>query len=633
MIPDSFIQELLARVDVADVVGRYVTLRKAGANLLGLCPFHSEKTPSFTVSPNKQFYHCFGCGAHGSAISFLIEHTGATFPEAVQTLAASVGLSVPHEPRSPAQQAARKQRQRQTQQHHHLLDTAQAHYQAQLKEAPDAIAYLKQRGLSGKVAAYYGLGWSGGGRQALSAVFPEYDSSALVECGLVIEADDGRRYDRFRDRITFPIRNVRGHIVGFGGRLIRKGEPKYLNSPETPLFQKGRELYGLYEARQAIRREACVLIVEGYMDVVGLACHGIDYAVATLGTATTADHIQRLLRSSNVLIFSFDGDRAGQAAAWRALEASLAFLRDDVVVRFLFLPDNHDPDSYCQEHGVEAFREALSNAVPLSRYLLDTLSSRHAMDEAEGRAACVHDAKPLLAKLPDGSLRIQIERELADRVRLTPDELSAMLAAEPQHEPTHTSQSQTFVGQPVASEQHAAAQAASQTGVSNTPSTSAYRSKQGQQIRPSRRQRQSLAVIPMAKRLLRLLLTHPELITHINDQQLEMITQSPNLKWVRELIVLMHSTQAHHTGALLQAVEPDSELAEVLRGLSTDLLEQDELPSPQAEWDDALARIELELVRTEQSNLIASGLTTQADRERYQHLSKRLAQLRGAPAY
>jgi len=310
MIPDSFIQSLLERVDVADVVGRYVQLRKAGANLLGLCPFHNEKSPSFTVSPSKQFYHCFGCGAHGSAIRFLMEHTGANFPEAVRQLADSVGMVVPDEPRGPGGRAARverEQRQAEMSRHSQVLETANAFYRRNLRTAVAAIEYLKARGVSGQIAARYGLGWAGPDRQGLAAAFPEYNdpefAAFLVEAGIVIESDDGRRYDRFRQRVTFPIRNARGHLIGFGGRVIGQGEPKYLNSPETPVFSKGTELYGLWEARQAIRVAGLVVVVEGYMDVVALAQMGVDNAVATLGTATTPQHIQKLLRVTDQIVF------------------------------------------------------------------------------------------------------------------------------------------------------------------------------------------------------------------------------------------------------------------------------------------------------------------------------------------
>src|SRR5690606_38670664 len=356
-----------------------------------------------------------------------MEHTGASFPEAVRSLAATVGMTVPEEQRSPRQQAADRRRKEEVNRHQQILDTAQAHYLRELKNSQSAIRYLKQRGLSGETAARFGLGWSGTDRRGLATVFSQYDDPLLVESGLVIEAEDGRRYDRFRERIMFPIRNTRGNLIGFGGRIIGKGEPKYLNSPETGLFSKGHELYGLWESRSGIRSEGYVLVVEGYMDVVGLAQHGMANAVATLGTATTPFHIQKLLRASHKIVFSFDGDKAGRRAAWRALNTCLPLLRDDVSIRFLFLPPEHDPDSYIREFGTEAFKASANEAMPLSRFMLEELASRHALNEAEGRAACAHEAKPLLALLPEGTtLRIQIEREFARLVQLTPEELAEL---------------------------------------------------------------------------------------------------------------------------------------------------------------------------------------------------------------
>lgn len=628
MIPDAFVQELLARVDVVDVVGRYVQLRKGGANLLGLCPFHNEKSPSFTVSPTKQFYHCFGCGAHGSAISFLMEHTGASFPEAVRSLAASAGMTVPEENRSPAQRAASQRRKEEVSQHQQILDSAHAHYQRSLKASPAAVSYLKQRGLSGQIAARFGLGWTGSDRRGLAAVFPHYEDPLLVESGLVIEADDGRRYDRFRERIMFPIRNTRGNIIGFGGRLIAKGEPKYLNSPETTLFSKGRELYGLWEARAAVRTEACVLVVEGYMDVVGLAQQGIENAVATLGTATTPEHIQKLLRLSNKVVFSFDGDKAGRRAAWRALQVCLPLLRDDASIRFLFLPQEHDPDSYVREYGAEAFRAALAEADPLSRFMLDELASHHAMDEAEGRAACVHEAKPLLALMPAGTLRMQIEREFAKIVRLTPEELAGMLEASTEPAPFEHEDHQAApsYAEPQGFMEDIPPGFAPDEPWEAMPGPEYGGGKPGRGRQAGKPQR-SRAVTPIAKRLLRLLLAHPELVDSLGDQQLEILEQGPHLVLVRDVIALAHTSGARHVGALLQAVDPSEELAQVLSSLSTELLEQEDLPDPLAEWNDALHRIELDAIKAEQSELIAGGLKDETSRQRYQKLTRRLALL------
>ncbi len=644
MIPDSFVQELLARVDVVDVVGRYVQLRKGGANLLGLCPFHNEKSPSFTVSPTKQFYHCFGCGAHGSAISFLIEHTGASFPEAVRSLAASAGMTVPEEARSPRQTAQARQRKEEVSRHQQILDAAQAHYVRELKASQPAIRYLKQRGLSGEIAARFGLGWSGTNRRGLATVFPQYEDPLLVESGLVIEADDGRRYDRFRERVMFPIRNTRGHIIGFGGRIIDKGEPKYLNSPETPLFSKGHELYGLWEARAAIRSEGCVLVVEGYMDVVGLAQQGVGNAVATLGTATTPNHVQKLLRTSDKIVFSFDGDKAGRRAAWRALQTCLPLLRDDASIRFLFLPAEHDPDSYVREYGAEAFRAALAEAMPLSRFMLDELASRHPMNEAEGRSACVHEAKPLLALIPESTLRIQIEREFARLVQLTPDELAQMLAAMPAPAPVRASGAAEPAGVrqaggdtpgfAPAAEYHEPPGFMDDDAAGFEPDfSSAYPAAPARGSTPRRGEggaRQSRAVTPMAKRLLRLLLAHPDLVAGMGDQQLEILEQSPHLALVRDLIALANTSGARHVGALLQAAEPESELALLLGSLSSEILAQEDLPDPLAEWNDALHRIELEAIKAEQSALIQAGLADEASRQRYQKLTRRLALLNSA---
>lgn len=635
MIPESFIQDLLARTDVVDVVGRYVQLRKGGANLLGLCPFHTEKSPSFTVSPTKQFYHCFGCGAHGSAITFLIEHTGASFPEAVGRLAADAGMTVPEESRTPRQRVADKARKDEVSRQQQILDIAQAHYVRLLKETPVAVKYLKQRGLTGETAARFGLGWSGHDRRGLAIAFPQYEDPLLIESGLVIEAEDGRRYDRFRERIMFPIRNLRGILIGFGGRIVGKGEPKYLNSPETPLFSKGHELYGLWEGRAAIRTEGYVLVVEGYMDVVGLAQHGLSNAVATLGTATTPSHIQKLLRTSNKIVFSFDGDKAGRKAAWRALLTCLPLVRDDVAMRFLFLPAEHDPDSYIREFGCAAFKATVNEAVPLSRFMLDELVSHHAMDEAEGRAACVHEAKPLLVQLPQSTIRMQIEREFAKLVQLTPEELAHMLAEIAVQTPD----------KPAVELAHGVHHAAFTHGSQDEPpgfmdgasfesgdyAASDYDEapthRQSRPILAGGRQNRARTVTPMAKRLLRLLLAHPELVSSLGDQQLEILEHGPHLVLVRDLIALANATGARHAGALLQAAEPGSDLESVLASVTPELLALEDLPDPKTEWNDALRRIELDSIKAEQLALVNAGLKDEASRKRYHELTRRIALL------
>ena len=430
MIPESFIQELLARIDIVDVIERHLPLKKAGANYVACCPFHSEKTPSFSVSPSKQFYHCFGCGAHGSAIGFVMEYSGLGFVEAVEDLAGQIGMQVPQQrPDERRQKAAEAAPLTET------MARAAKYYKEQLKASPKAVDYLKGRGLTGEVAARFGLGYAPDGWQNLADVFPDYQGKALVDCGLVIEGDAGKRYDRFRDRIMFPILDARGNVIGFGGRVIGQEKegadgaapgPKYLNSPETPLFEKGRELYGLLQARAAIRDEDVVIVVEGYMDVVALAQHGVANAVATLGTATTPIHVHKLLRQAERVIFCFDGDNAGRKAAARALEASLEQTADNKTIAFLFLPPEDDPDSYVRAHGAEAFRRLARQAMPLTDFLMQELKSGKDLATAEGRSQLVHAAKPLLGRLQAPLLRLQLVKLLAQASDFSQAEIEAL---------------------------------------------------------------------------------------------------------------------------------------------------------------------------------------------------------------
>jgi DNA primase len=418
MIPRDFIDTLLARVDIVDVIDRRVPLKKAGQNYQACCPFHSEKTPSFTVSPTKQFYHCFGCGAHGTALGFLMEYEQMSFPDAVAALAQDVGLPIPessHESDRPRPPPALWD----------ALEQAAQFYKQQLKQTPRAIDYLKQRGLTGAIAARYGIGYAPDG-SPLKQVFDDYSVDALAASGLVIDGDRGR-YDRFRDRIMFPIRNIKGQIVGFGGRVLDQGEPKYLNSPETPLFHKGSEIYGLFEARTAIKTAGRAIVVEGYMDVVALAQHGVEFAVATLGTATTPIHARTLLRHTDRLIYAFDGDNAGRKAAWRALENTLEALQDGKEVSFLFLPEGEDPDSYIRTHGHDNFLKRLDHdTVPLSAFLVRELARKHKLDSQEGQAGMLKEAKPLLERIAAPMLAGLIRKHIAELAHLQADELSRM---------------------------------------------------------------------------------------------------------------------------------------------------------------------------------------------------------------
>jgi len=429
MIARSFIRDLLHRVDIVAVVERHMPLKKAGANYVARCPFHNEKTPSFTVSPGKQFYHCFGCGAHGNAIDFVIEQTGMGFAEAVRDLAASVGMKVVEDkPDAPF-----RKRDDDVDLPAFMLQAAQ-YYKSALKQSETAIAYLKKRGLTGEIAARFGIGYAPPGWQNLASIFSNYQDKALLATGLIKENEEGRRYDIFRDRIMFPIWNERGIIIGFGGRVLDSAAssgqaqegPKYLNSPETPLFEKGRELYGLFQARKAIREAGKVVVVEGYMDVLALAQHGVGYAVATLGTATTAMHVQKLLRHTDNVVFCFDGDDAGRRAAWRALENSLPQITDGTNISFLFLPQGEDPDSFVRKNGREGFEKLLGEVLPLSALLLRELSARVDLKSEEGRARFLQNAKPLLARITAPALGLMLRKRLAELAGVSQSELEAL---------------------------------------------------------------------------------------------------------------------------------------------------------------------------------------------------------------
>jgi DNA primase len=428
MIPPSFVQDLLARVDIVDVIDPLVPLKRAGANLVACCPFHSEKTPSFTVSATKQFYHCFGCGAHGSAVGFLMEHLGMGFVDAIKDLAGRVGMVVPEAQFTPDVPCSRSRVEGLLP----VMEHAQRFYKKELKRSPRAIGYLKSRGLSGEIAARYGVGYAPEGWQNLEAVFDHYDAHDLSEAGLVIDNDAGKRYDRFRDRIMFPICDVQGRVIGFGGRVLDGGEPKYLNSPETPLFEKGREVYGLFQARQAIRAAGRVVVVEGYMDVVALAQFGVQYAVATLGTATTPIHVQKLLRQTDEIVFCFDGDKAGRRAAWRALENSIGQIKDGKQIKFLFLPDGEDPDSYVRRFGSEGFVKLLiSESLPLSAFLIRELTGRVEMSTAEGKAKFLEDVKPLLGQITAPLLGLMMRKRVAEISGLAESEVLKALQIRP----------------------------------------------------------------------------------------------------------------------------------------------------------------------------------------------------------
>ena len=641
LIPQSFIADLLNRVDIVDVVGQHVKLKKAGANYQGLCPFHSEKSPSFSVSPTKQFYHCFGCGAHGSAISFLMEYSGLGYVDAIEELARSAGLDVPREERS-ATDIAKQQRAMALSE---VMSSAADWYRQQLKSSPRAIEYLKGRGLTGEIAKRYALGYAPDGWQGLEAVFGPYSNEevakTLVEGGLVIQGEqvEGssdnksavKRYDRFRDRVMFPIRNPKGQTIGFGGRILDQGEPKYLNSPETPLFSKGNTLYGLFEARQAIRAKEYVLVCEGYMDVAALAQLGFPNAVATLGTACTANHVRMLLRQTDKVIFSFDGDAAGQRAAQRALEACLPLMSDDKEIRFLFLPTEHDPDSYVRAYGAVAFEKAIQEAMSISSFFFKVASDGHELTTPEGRAQTHHAAKPLLLSMPPIALRTQILRELAIRTSTTPAELEAFCGL-------------TVAPAPVA-------YSASAVKQQNPNNPNAFSNRQSAPWQAAKRvATQSIeppkAPMDLAEQILRVLIQFPHLGKAMNHERRSLALKAAEQRSANALtlmkdllsqcdqvdLIIDDSGKSAAVGAGAFAMFQDqlsrSELASMYEVLRKRVLGTDvDLDVATADLEGALKKLELGSLKQEMTEIaqkIANGSATEQDKARYRELGEKL---------
>ena len=422
MIPESFIQEVLNRIDVVDIVDQRVKLKKAGANYVACCPFHQEKSPSFTVSPSKQFYHCFGCGAHGSAISFLMEYEGLTFIESIQSIASQLGLSVPNE------QTTSKSEKSDYLILEQALMQANQFYKKNLRASKEAIQYLKNRGLSGEIAKQFQIGFANQEWQGLQQVFKNYDDPILQSAGLVQKNEAGKLYDRFRNRIMFPIFNAKDNIIGFGGRVIHADDtPKYYNSPETPLFKKSYELYGLSQSKKGIRDEQNILIVEGYMDVISLHQHGVQNAVATLGTATTVYHLKKLIRYSKKITFCFDGDNAGIEAAWKALNTAVEILEDDLEFYFMFLPEGEDPDTYIRNHSLDDFKKMTNQATPLSDFIIKRLTLNNDLNSQENKIKFINNFEPIYKKMSSPKYKIFLLKRVSELIHLSQVEIEKMV--------------------------------------------------------------------------------------------------------------------------------------------------------------------------------------------------------------
>ena len=603
-IPETFIDELLTRVDIIDVIDTRVPLKKAGKDYKACCPFHEEKTPSFTVSQDKQFYHCFGCGAHGSAIGFLMDYEHMSFPEAIRDLAAGVGLEVPQQAGDydpAAQQRSDKLIE--------ILRQAEHYYRRQLREHPQAqgaVDYLKGRGLTGEIAASFALGFAPPGWDSLLQALGQDEETRklMVQAGLLVEKEQGGYYDRFRQRIMFPIEDYRGRIVGFGGRVVGKEEPKYLNSPETPVFHKGREIYGLYRGRDAIRRQQQVLVVEGYMDVVALAQFGIDYVVATLGTATTKDHLERLFRFAPEVVFSFDGDRAGRDAAWRALEQSLAVLHDGRQVSFLFLPEGEDPDSFIRQQGRSGFEQQLRQAVSLPEYLFEALSQQVSLTRIDGRARLVELARPLLQRIPEGILRQMLLQRLGELSQMAPETLSELLI---------TPKTPIYKGV------DAGEAAGKSTGAAGSGASGSGRGPPVSSLAPGARLRGGGLQRPpsLVRQALALLLQHPHLAEQAMGPRLQEL-ELPGMPLLRQLYELLQvQSGPRSAGAIVERFR-DSEHYPILQKLVLWEYPRRQ-PDVESEFKDALKGLERAWISQAMERLLAKqravGLNTEEKQE------------------
>lgn len=547
LIPQHFIDELIARADIVEVLGHRIQLKKAGREFKACCPFHGEKTPSFTVSPAKGFYHCFGCGAHGTVIGFLMEHDHLTFVEAVESVAGMLGIEVP---RDETQRPTRK-----FDELFELMRKIELDFQSQLKTHQPAVDYLKARGVDGATAKRFAIGYAPAGWSHLLDKFGKSKEATerLLALGMIIRKDNGQHYDRFRDRLIFPIKDSRGRTIGFGGRVLGNDEPKYLNSPETVLFHKGRELYGLYEARQALRNIERLVVVEGYMDVVGLARHGVDFATATLGTATTDEHLNRLFRICDEVSFCFDGDRAGRAAAWRALENALPQIREGRQIRFVFLPDGQDPDSFVQDKGASAFEKEVHDAVPLSDFMISELSGQVDMDSVDGRARLAELARPLVSKIPVGIYKELLIERLAESVGLSASKLEAILAKD-------------------------------------VPAARPDRQVAAVQLR-ARPQGASSGKPSIVRRAITLLLHHPEAAQKLRVERLAAVTK-PGTDLLRDLIETVHAEPNMTTAGLLERYRTHEEGRHLGKLAAVEIPAADDFDAA-AELADCVAQLEL----------------------------------------
>ncbi|MBW0454452.1 MAG: DNA primase [Candidatus Kinetoplastibacterium crithidii] len=595
MIPKYFIQDLLFRLDIVEVIGSYVFLKKSGSSLVGLCPFHSEKSPSFTVSQTKKIYHCFGCGAHGDSITFVMEYLGLSFADAIKQLASSVGLTVPEDSKNSNSLSNEQKKEKELLS---IMNKAQEYYHSYLLNSSNALHYLSKRKIDKDTIDLFGIGWSGFETNFLSKCFANYNDSSLQEVGLVI--DETRRYDRFRQRIMFPIRNYYGNVIGFGGRTIDGKLPKYLNSPETILFSKRKELYGLWESRKSIKKQGFVIVVEGYIDVIILTKYGVTNVVATLGTSISSDHIMKLFSLTNKIIFSFDGDAAGHRAAWRALLICLKEIKDNYEIRFLILKENYDPDSYILEHGVHKFKESIDNSVSLSKFFINEMQKKHNILEAEGRVSCWNESLSLLSSMPLNAFRIQLEKEIATLLNFNNNDIRILSSIKNRNK--NNLQKQYF---------------------NNDNASDYYQIEKKTSLHNSSRNTQK--VPSLAKHLLNLIIFNLQYIDDmVGIQQLEILEKQPDLKYIKDLILIIQEKNIKTLETLQESLEKDSELYTIVSNIINQATHKEVLPDPVREWEDALLLIESEYLKKEINLLVEKGLTSDNDINKYKELSNKL---------
>ncbi|WBF65217.1 MAG: DNA primase [Candidatus Kinetoplastibacterium crithidii] len=593
MIPKYFIQDLLSRLDIVEVIGFYVVLKKTGSNLVGLCPFHSEKSPSFTVSQTKKIYHCFGCGAHGDSITFIMEYLALSFSDAVKQLASSVGLTIPDEGKNTNFLSKKQKKERELLS---IMNRAQEYYHSCLSKSSNALNYLSKRKIHKDTIDFFGIGWSGFEANFLSKCFDNYNDPCIKEVGLVI--DETRRYDRFRQRVMFPIRNYYGNVVGFGGRAIDGKLPKYLNSPETTLFSKRKELYGLWESRKSIKKQGFAIVVEGYFDVIILTQYGVPNVVATLGTSISSDHITKLFSLTNKIIFSFDGDDAGHRAAWKALLICLKELKDNYEIRFLILKENHDPDSYILEYGINKFKEIIDNSISLSKFFINEMQKKHNILEAEGRVSCWNESLSLLSSMPLNAFRIQLEKEIANLLNFNNNDIKLLSSIKNRN--------------------------LNNFYFKNKNNTNFHQIQK--KANPHNSTSNSQKVPSLAKHLLNLIIFNLQYIDDmVGIQQLEILEKQPDLKYIKDLILIIQEKNIKTLETLQESLPKDSELYKVVSNISNHTNQKEVLlPDPVKEWEDALLLIENEYLKKEINLLVEQGLTSDNDINKYKELSNKL---------